>query len=579
MGKDIFDAISGPQIKPGFSVNENYNIDDDAIFKRYANTTSPLSLGKKTRSGLSPYTGVWNKQLAIHLLNRAMFGAKPSDVNTILPLTASTAVDALLNTVPNPFPDGINWYENTYADITGVAFGASWVNADWGDGSQNYYRQLGTKAMWMKNIHTQNLSLQEKMVMFLYNLVPVQFNAVGDARFLHQYVKLLHQFALGNYKDYIREVTKNGAMLYFLNGYINNKYSPDENYGRELQELFSVGKEGGQQYAEDDVRMAAKVLTGWRVDEVNRTTFFDVNYHDTTNKTFSAFYNNTVITGQSGTNAGDLELDALLNMIFSGQSATTTAHYICTKLYRFFVYYDIDANIDATIITPLANTFIANNWNLKPVIEQLLKSDHFFDTLTQGCYIKTPLDTICGITRVLNVPLDPTTTFEDEHWLYVRQNYYSDSMAMGVGEVPNVSGYKPYYQSPQWHELFINSNTYPKRLQWTDQLLTAYGHYVNGNNSYKADLPAFASSLSNPSDPDILIEEITKYTFGLPISLTKRNHFKAILLNNQSSNSYWTLAWADYLANPTDPLALGTVTNRLRLVLTEMLRMAEHQLC
>jgi hypothetical protein len=262
-----------------------------------------------------------------------------------------------------------------------------------------------------------------------------------------------------------------------------------------------------------------------------------------------------------------------------GQSGITAANYICKKLYRFFVYYDIDSNIETNIIAPLATTLINNNWELKPVLEQLLKSEHFFDIQSQGCYIKTPIDKICGLTRVLSVPVDPLTTFEDEYWLYVRQWYYADAMGMGVGEAPNVSGFKPYYQNPQWQELFINSNTHPKRLQWTDQLLTAYGHYVNGSTSYKANLPLFASTLSNPADPDVLVADVVKHCFGLPVSQIKRDYFKAILLSNQTNNSYWTIAWNDYIASPTDPTALAVVTNRLRLMLTEMFRMAEHQLC
>lgn len=579
MGTDTKIKFNHSAFENQLQKNIAYDITKDEAFNKAANKTSPLNIRKKTRSTLAPYTGVWNDSTAIHLLNRAMFGAKPSDVTTAISLTPSTTVDALLNNTPSAYPIGLNWYENTYADTTGVAFGNSWINADYGDGTIDYYRKIGLQAMWMKNIMTQNFSLQEKMVLFLYNLVPVQFQLVGDARFLYQYIQLLHQYALGNYKDFIRDMTKDGAMLYFLNGYINNKYSPDENYGRELQELFTVGKEGGQQYAEADVQAAAKVLTGWRVDSANISTFFDPTFHDTTNKTFSAFYNNTTITGQSGSNAGDIELDALLAMIMGGQSGITAANYICKKLYRFFVYYDIDSNIETNIIAPLATTLINNNWELKPVLEQLLKSEHFFDIQSQGCYIKTPIDKICGLTRVLSVPVDPLTTFEDEYWLYVRQWYYADAMGMGVGEAPNVSGFKPYYQNPQWQELFINSNTHPKRLQWTDQLLTAYGHYVNGSTSYKANLPLFASTLSNPADPDVLVADVVKHCFGLPVSQTKRNYFKAILLSNQTNNSYWTNAWNDYIASPTDPTALAVVTNRLRLMLTEMFRMAEHQLC
>jgi Protein of unknown function (DUF1800) len=579
MGKDKMDLFEGIAIKPEFKKIDNYDISKDEVFNKYANKVSPLATKKKTRSTLAPYSGPWTDKQAIHLLNRTMFGAKPNDVNSILGLTADTAVDLLFSTVATPFPDGLNWYENTYADITGVAFGASWVNADWGDGTQDYYRRLGMKSMWMKNIMTQNLSIQEKMVMFLFSLVPIQMDNIGDARFVYKYIQLLHQYAQGNYKDFLRDITKNGAMLYFLNGFVNNKYSPDENYARELQELFSVGKDGGQQFTEADVREAAKVLTGWRIDDVNRVTFHDVNYHTTTNKTFTSFYNNTVITGQSGPNAGDLELDDLLTMLFSGQSAVVASRYICKKLYRFFCYYDIDATTETNIIHPLAATMVANNFDLVPVLKQLFKSEHFFDVLMRGCYIKTPLDVITGITRVMSVPVDAATTFEDDYWLYARQYYYAESMGMGVGEVPNVSGFKPYYQSPQWHQLFINSNTFPKRLRWTDSLLTSYGHYVNGPTSYKADLPAFAASLSNPADPDVLITDIVKYTFGVPITQIRIDYFKAILLNNNTNNSYWTIAWNDYLASPTDPVKLGIITSRLRLMLTEMFRRPEFHLC
>jgi Protein of unknown function (DUF1800) len=579
MGKDQLEALDGIAIKSEFRVKENYDVNKDAVFNKYANTISPLATKKKSRSTLAPYAGPWTSKEAIHLLRRTMFGSKPSDVNAILGLTANNAVDLLFSTIPAPYPDGLNWYENSYADITGVAFGASWVNADWGDGTQDYYRQLGMKGMWLKNIINQNLSIHEKMVMFLYSLVPVSFSQIGDARFEYQYVQLLHQYATGNYKDFLRDITKNGAMLYFLNGYVNNKYSPDENYARELQELFSVGKDGSQQYTENDVREVAKVLTGWRIDDVNRTTFFDVNYHTTANKQFSAFYGNTTIIGQTGANAGDVELDDLLNMIFSGQSAVAASKYICKKLYRFFVYYDIDANTQANIIDPLAATMVANNFDLVPVLKQLFKSEHFFDTLSQGCYIKTPLDVTCGLIRTLSVTPDVATTFEDDNWLFARMAYYTDRMGMQPSEVPNVSGYKPYYQSPQWHQLFVNSNTHPKRMEWVDNLLTNYGFYVNGTTSYKANLPLFASSLSNPYDPDILIDDVIKYTFGLSISQARKDYFKAILLNNNSSNSYWTLAWTAYVGNPTDPIALGTVTTRLRLMLTEMFRLPEQHLC
>jgi uncharacterized protein (DUF1800 family) len=575
MGKELAAFVKDLN-KKTFGLSESsFDINKDKVFQKYANKTSPLGIRKKVRSTLAPYTGAFGQTQAIHLLRRAMFGAKPSDVAAIQNLGASAAVDALFNTAPNPYPDGLNWYENTYADTTNVALGQSWVNAAYGDGTIDYYRRLGLKSMWLKNMVNQNLSIQEKMVLFWYNLMPVQLDQVGDARFLYRYIQMLHTNALGNYKVLLKLLTKDGAMLYFLNGYLNNKYSPDENYARELQELFSVGKEGGQQFSENDVKEAAKVLTGWRVDDVNIDVFFNVNLHETSNKTFSGFYNGTTITGQNTTSAGDAELDELIDMILSGNSAITAARYICKKLYRFFVYYDIDTNIENDIINPLANTFIANNWNIVPVIKQLLKSEHFFDTLSMGCYIKTPIDWTISTLRVLQVQPDVATTFEDEYWLWARQYYYASTMDMGLGEVPNVSGYKAYYQSPQWHQLWINSNTFPKRLQWMDSLLTNYGFYVNGTTSYKADVIAFAQSMSNPADPDILISDIVKYMFGVGLSQQRIDEYKAYLLNNNTNNSYWTTAWTDYINTPSNATYKSVVTNRLRQMMTKLFHMAE----
>jgi uncharacterized protein (DUF1800 family) len=100
-------------------------------------------------------------------------------------------------------------------------------------------------------------------------------------------------------------------MLVYLNGYLNSNTAPDENYARELQELFTVGKDLPSHYTEDDVKAAAKVLTGYRIDPSTLAVSFIPSEHDTTDKQFSSFYNNTIITGQTGTNGqNELELTA-----------------------------------------------------------------------------------------------------------------------------------------------------------------------------------------------------------------------------------------------------------------------------
>jgi hypothetical protein len=375
----------------------NYDATKDAQVLKYGNQQSPLAF-KKMRSGLTPYTGAWNKSIALHLLKRTTMGPRQQDIASLLALTPGAAVDALLNNTYNSLPVPVNYYEATYADPNNVPLGSTWINAPYGDGTVDYYRAMGLNADWLRTIINQNVSIIEQMTLLVYNLVPIQRSAVS-AKQLYYYLQLVRQYALGNYKAFIKAITKDSGMLVYLNGFLNNKYSPDENYGRELQELFTVGKDGGQQFTEDDVQTSAKVLTGWRVDFTDYTMFYDDTLHDTNAKTFSAFYNNTTINGVSGPTGGDAELDALLTMIFSGQSGVETAKHIVRRIYSHFIYYNIDASVEANIITPLAQTFINSNWELKPVLAQLLKSDHFFETLQQGCMIKTPLQLVAGLSH------------------------------------------------------------------------------------------------------------------------------------------------------------------------------------
>ena len=180
-------------------------------------------------------------------------------------------------------------------------------------------------------------------------------------------------------------------MLRFLNGNQNVVGTANENYARELQELFTIGRTGG--YTETDVREAAKVLTGW-TDTGYRSaataaigSTFRTARHDSTDKTFSAAYQNTIIKGRSGDNAGPDELNELLDMILKNAE---TPRYICRKLYRWFINSDIPATVETNFIQPLAALFSKANFELKPVLSALFQSQHFFDESLRGSIIKAP---------------------------------------------------------------------------------------------------------------------------------------------------------------------------------------------
>jgi uncharacterized protein (DUF1800 family) len=270
-------------------------------------------------------------------------------------MTMGEAVDAVL-TVPSVQPTApLKTYPNstTAGDPDmGIATGATWVNINTTDGGINSRRIQSLKNWWMGLMINSDRNIREKMVMFWHNHFATETATIGNGIWSYQNNLVIRTNALGNFKAFVKSITTDPGMLRYLNGYLNTKNAPDENYGRELQELFTVGKgiDGATQtYSEADVKAAAHLLTGWTIDGTNNVAVFNNNKHDTTNKVFSAFYNNTVITGRSGATAGALELDDLVNMICD---ADETALHICRKLYQWFVYYDINAATEAMILCP-----------------------------------------------------------------------------------------------------------------------------------------------------------------------------------------------------------------------------------
>jgi uncharacterized protein (DUF1800 family) len=327
-------------------------------------------------------------------------------------------------------------------------------------------------------------------------------------------------------------------------------------------------------YTEGDVKAAAQVLTGWRNNSTTIASYFDVTRHNKTNKQFSAFYNNTVITGQSGTNAGDLELDAMLDMIFSAQEVSK---YVCRRLYRWFVYYDIDDTIEANIITPMANLFRQSKYEVKPVIAALLKSEHFFDSLSRGAQIKSPVDLVVGLCREFEIQFQPDTDYNTNYGFYNYLVSWVSNMQQNIGDPPDVSGWKAYYQMPQFYEIWVNSDTLPKRNQFSDTMIVS--GYTFNSKKIQIDGVAVAQSLSSPGDPNKLIDELCKKMLRIDISLASKNQLKTdILLGGQSTDIYWTDAWTLFISTPTNTSNATTVKNRLRDLIKYLMNLPEYQL-
>jgi hypothetical protein len=302
--------------------------------------------------------------------------------------------------------------------------------------------------------------------------------------------------------------------------------------------------------------------------------YFDPARHDTGNKQFSSYYSNTTITGQTGAN-GALETDDLINMLFAKDEVSK---YICRCLYRWFVYYKIDAAAETNVIEPLATIFRASNYNIRTVLSALLKSEHFFDILNQGCLIKSPVDNAISCLREFKVVF-PNSTTEYEHaygmWNYIRN--WMATMGQDVGDPPDVSGWPAYYQEPQFHEMWINSDTLPKRNQFTDTMII--NGYTRNGKKIVIDAVAFTLGLPNPSDPNLLLDDVLAILYRVPLSANAKQQIKEqILLTNQTQDYYWTNAWNAYVVNPTDTAAYNIINNRLKSLYQYLMNLSEYQL-
>src|SRR6218665_677068 len=246
---------------------------------------------------LTPYTGTWNTATAAHLLRRTMFGATYTQIQQAVTDGMNTTVINLLTLPAQTFP-------LTYSpDEAVAAMGTTWVNSLYPASNQTPTdnARRGSGAAWiMERCNQPTMTIQEKMCLFWVNHFGVDANS--EAKAVYQYMDLIRNACLGDFKQLIKDVTVNPLMLVFLNGASNNYFAPNENYSRELLELYSVGK--GPQigpgdystYTEADVAAGAKILSGYLVSDFYSSTVQGPNatftpiLHDPGTKTLSSYF-------------------------------------------------------------------------------------------------------------------------------------------------------------------------------------------------------------------------------------------------------------------------------------------------
>ncbi len=358
----------------------------------------------------------WTPEMAAHLLNRAGFGGSPPDVEALYQLGHAGAVKKILqpSDAPGiPDPDWANPY-SARRDEGMDGEGMRGLDPEIREARQRVYRRLeqarmfDLRAWWLHRMRHSTYPLQEKMTLFLHGHFATGFEKVRSAYAMFLQNQTFRRHALGNWRTIAEVITRDPAMLIYLDGVTSTKESPNENYAREVMELFMLG-EG--HYTEEDIREAARAFTGWRF---NRRVFdleFVDRRHDPGRKTFMR-------------RKGNFKADEIIGIILEQPQA---AHWITTKLWTFFAY----ENPEPAVVTSLSNTLRKHRYEFAPVLEEIFLSRAFFGTRSFRMQVKSPVQWLVSTCRYLETPLpEPSHSFQ-----------LLNSLGQNLFDPPNVKGW------------------------------------------------------------------------------------------------------------------------------------------
>ena len=546
-------------------------------------------------ASLNQNTNILGIKNAKHLLRRASFVYTKTLIDQYAVLTPSEALDLLLTTNPlsvefpyDPLP--IATPDKFWTESTALATSFS---------NQSRKNIMVGGWWWYNAINSPNLKY--KMSHFLSTCFTVESSGSGSATEFYDYIRLLLFYSYGNYKTLAKKMTLNNSMLFYLNNTANSKIAPNENYAREFFELFTIGK-GPQigignytNYTESDIVQAARVLTGFRRVSLRNVIDPDTNLpkgsnqytlHHTSSKTFSSAFNNTVIAAATSNIGMDTELNNFVNMVFNQKA---TAKNICRKLYIYFVKGTITPEVETDIITPLAQDFYSNGYEIAPIIRKLLESKHFYDlddsddtNETIGGIIKSPLQQISEFCTYLqatisNPNIDPYNYYY-KFWNLFAYNSFLTGANMILFNPENVAGHPAYYQAPDFDKSWISASTLIARYRLGESLLDGKNR-ISENATIITQINIStviktSNIISVANDPYILTSELCNALFAQNPDINRVNHFMNSFLLQGLATFYWTNAWDEFIATGVNTV----VESRLKLLVTNILRAPESQM-
>jgi hypothetical protein len=604
-------------IEPADLVKQFYqqNIDFKALEKALDNRNETAK--NFSSYSLDPFTGEFGVSQKKHLLNRTVVGMAKRHLDDLNGLTLEQSINQIFTQDQLSQPRNNYYHVQTadeYKSMNGsddVGPNEVFINRPYmrdNDEEFKWVRKISVSSVIYEGMYSQNTSIHWKLFTFLHNLVPTYPYDRNGHKGMYNYIKLLFDSCFTSYKDFIYNITINEAMLFYLNLDTSKKETPDENYAREVQELFTQGKRPFSEFSEEDVRGIARALVGWNYDNnfryeeghESRPVFRPWN-HDTEDKQFSSYYNNRVIQGKSG-EEGAGELQEVVDMLFETEKS---ALYIVRRLYQFFVYPVITEEIESLIIEPLAVVFRENDFSLIEPLRILLKSEHFFSSEIPNSIIKSPLDFQIGIMKEVELKSGHLCHhYNGERWIYenlepsffeekgkdfshrewmMAQRLHNDGEELGMRmlEPPNVSGWKPFYQAPVYDLFWINSSTASSRADISDGILRS-GMWLNieldtGTVHLRFNCREYLRSFENPENIESFLSQLIDRFIFVEVLETTKERLKYIL-NKGNSDMHWEEAVTNLFSETPEIESYHNTSKKIQQTIAALTIMAEFQL-
>ena len=486
----------------------------------------PPSVAPPYAGGLAPFTPTadapWDARRARHLLRRTGFHAPLAEVTRLLGLAPSEAaasiVDAAVGAAPVPVP--------TYSTLFRPPATApqAEIDAYTTANGQAFRKEQDGVFDEALAIRATGTGLRERLALALHSAVPTNYNDYNQRTHrLVRYWAVLRAGAFGSYRTLIGDVGRTPAMLVYLNGNLNRSGSPNENYARELLELFTTGTEGpgGEQtYTQTDVAQLARCLTGWTVVDASNDGIFVPSRFDAGSKT---------VFGRTGA----FGYDEAVALVFTERGAAV-AHRLAGVLYRALVAGEPNAQVRAE----MAALLLANDFRTEPVVRALLASEHFFSAGALGARLRAPLDLMLGTLA--------TTGYSDPRPYFPTIRTRCVEGGFDLFRPVDVSGWPG-------GRLWLDTGRLPSRWLATDALWAR-----------KREAQALALSMPDPGNPYALVDALAEHVAAVPLSAATRAEAVTVMLGGIP----------DYEWNPT----VAGAENRIRGVLQFFSRLPEAQL-